>query len=578
MNKMSYERNFDLLNSKFKEMFVPTLFASIAGNFAILLDAFIISMFMGAINLSVIQSIEPLAQFINMVYWLIGFGGSILCTTARAEFKSKRSNELFTISIVGILIISIIITLLGILFPDAFLQILCSSEQLRPLVMEYFSLYIYSIPFQCYLVVLAYFIKTDDFINLQFKSYLIANVINVVLNVILIKYAGLGVGGAALATAIGYAVSAIYISSYFLSSKRTLKLVKFQISKTLGYMMEICKTGLSACSIPLYNTLRLLVLNALVFSLLGKVGLAAFNMCYNVLFLVGIFVFGTAQSLLPIIAVYFQEGDYTGVNYVSKRSLKLVIAFGLFFTALFVIYPQSILFLFSVNNPADIPIVMNAIRMFSLCILGYSINFLYIFYAQSVQYNKLANIITLLEGLILPIFFAYLFCYLWGADAFWISAVAAEFGTVLFIYVYSKYMTKKTKGEYSGFFLGKHPEEGRVMEYTLEGNVDDAVNLSREVQEFITDSRLSVLVSLAIEEIIVYIIDINKDKLDWIDVIIRDTDNSMMISIKNSGLGFNPENNENIQSYNIDMLKGISEKIDYSQILGLNNTVISIKK
>lgn len=578
MKRMAYERNFDLLNSKFREMFVPTLFASIAGNFAILLDAFIISLFMGAINLSVIQSIEPLAQFINMVYWLIGFGGSILCTTARAEFKSKQANELFTISIVSILIISIIITILGIIFPDAFLQILCSSDQLKPLVMEYFSLYLYSIPFQCYLVVLAYFIKTDDFINLQFKAYLTANVINVVFNVIFIKYFGLGVGGAALATTLGYAIAAIYISSYFLNARRTLQLVKFEVSKTLRYMIEICKTGFSACSIPLYNTLRLLVLNALVLGLLGEVGLAAFNMCYNVLFLVGIFVFGTAQSLLPIIAVYFQEGDYTGVNYVSKRSLKLVSAFGIFFTALFVIYPQSVLYLFSVNNPADIPVVMTAVRMFSLCILGYSINFLYIFYAQSVQYTKLANMITLLEGLVLPIFFAYLFCYLWGAEAFWISVVAAEFGTVLFIYLYSKYMTKKSNGEYSGFFLGKHEEEGRVMEYTLEGNIDDAVYLSREVQEFITDDRLSIFVSLAIEEIIVYIVDINKEKLDWIDVIIRDTEKSILISIKHSGLGFNPQNNDNVKSDNINMLTSISEKIDYSQILGLNNTAITIKK
>ena len=39
-----------------------------------------------------------------------------------------------------------------------------------------------------------------------------------------------------------------------------------------------------------------------------------------------------------------------------------------------------------------------------------------------------------------------------------------------------------------------------------------------------------------------------------------------------------PENNEEVKSDNIDMLKGISEKIDYSQILGLNNTVITIKK
>ena len=42
---MVYERNFDLLNGKFRELFFPTLFTSIAGNFAVLIDAFFISMF-----------------------------------------------------------------------------------------------------------------------------------------------------------------------------------------------------------------------------------------------------------------------------------------------------------------------------------------------------------------------------------------------------------------------------------------------------------------------------------------------------------------------------------------------------
>ncbi|MBQ6349403.1 MAG: hypothetical protein IJI42_00575 [Methanobrevibacter sp.] len=63
---MTYERRYNLLNSKFKELFFPTLLAAIAGNFAILADAFIISAFLGPMNLSVIQSIEPLAQFTNI--------------------------------------------------------------------------------------------------------------------------------------------------------------------------------------------------------------------------------------------------------------------------------------------------------------------------------------------------------------------------------------------------------------------------------------------------------------------------------------------------------------------------------
>ena len=138
-------------------------------------------------------------------------------------------------------------------------------------------------------------------------------------------------------------------------------------------------------------------------------------------------------------------------------------------------------------------------------------------------------------------------------------------------------MTKKTNGEYYGFFLNKRVEKERTFEYTLEGNPDDAVYLSRNVQEFITDSRLSVFVSLALEEIAIYILEINEEKPDWIDVIIRENDDHMVISIKHSGIGYNP-NNTDIESENIKMLTSISEKIDYSQILGLNNTVITIKK
>ena len=139
---MTHERNFRLLNKKFRELFFPTLLASIAGNFAILVDALIVSILLGSLNLSVIQSIEPIAQFLNMIYWLIGFGGSILATTARARFDKDQANSLFTISLISITVIGLIITVFGLLFPDFFTQILCNSNELRPLVKDYFLIFI----------------------------------------------------------------------------------------------------------------------------------------------------------------------------------------------------------------------------------------------------------------------------------------------------------------------------------------------------------------------------------------------------------------------------------------------------
>ncbi|MER2014356.1 MAG: MATE family efflux transporter [Methanobrevibacter sp.] len=575
---MTYERRYNLLNSKFKELFFPTLLAAIAGNFAILADAFIISAFLGPMNLSVIQSIEPLAQFINMIYWLIGFGGTILSTSAKANFEEKKANYIFTVSIVSILIISILIAVLGLLFSDGFLQILCNSSQLRPLVYEYYKYYLLTIPFLCYFVVLAYFIKTDNFVQLQFRAFLLANILNVVFDIVFIKYFNMGVGGAALGMAVAYIISVIYISTYFLSSKRTLKFIKINLSKSLSYMKEICKTGFSSSSIALYQSIKLIIINSIILGVFAHVGLVAFNMCCNTLLFVSIFIFGTAQSILPIVSVYYQEKDYNGVEYVARRSLKITVAFGIFFTLLFTIFPQTILCIFSVSNPSDVPTVLNAVRIFSLCLLAYSINFLYIFYLQAIQNIKLSNIVTLLNGLIFPVAFVYMFSILGNENEIWFAFLISELATLLFIYLYSKYLNKKTNGEYSGLFLKRHHDENeRMLEYTITASKNEAVYLSREVQEFLSDEKTSVFVSLAIEELLMYILDIN-DKLDWVDVIIRDNDKNTIISIKHSGIGYNPQADTDLKSDNIDMLRSISDNIEYSQILGLNNTVITINK
>ena len=62
-----------------------------------------------------------------------------------------------------------------------------------------------------------------------------------------------------------------------------------------------------------------------------------------------------------------------------------------------------------------------------------------------------------------------------------------------------------------------------------------------------------------------YIIDIN-DGLDWIDIIVREKDDSFLISIKDNGINFNPEN-----------INSSADDIDYSQILGFNITLLTVK-
>ena len=81
---------------------------------------------------------------------------------------------------------------------------------------------------------------------------------------------------------------------------------------------------------------------------------------------------------------------------------------------------------------------------------------------------------------------------------------------------------------------------------------------------------------MAIEDMVVQIININDEIVDLIDVIIKDNDDYILISIKYSRICIDITEDENMES-NIAILRNVSEKIDYSQILGLNNIIITIK-
>lgn len=572
-----YERNYKLLRSKFGEFFFPTLFTSMAGNICLFVDGLMVSFLLGASNLAPIQIVAPVITFVNLIYWMIGLGGSVLCSVSKAEFDDERSNSYFSVSIISLVSIGILITILGLLFSSNIAKFLCLSQhELISDVGSYFIALIIGMPFLCYMMSLSYFIRADGIPSLPFRAILVANIVNICFDVIYIKFFGMGISGAALATSTGYIVGSILISYYFIKKERTLEFIKLKVNSFFNFLKKILTSGFSSASTQLYLTLKLLVINFLIGLSIGKSGVVAFSICYNSLFILYIFLIGTAQTMSPIVSVYFKEEDYSGVNYVVKRSLKFVLASSLALSVLFIVYPQALLFLYSVKNPADVPVVLNALRIFAISYVGTAITFLYTFYSQAIQKNQLSTIISLLEGFVLPISAAIILSYPLGGNGIWISFAIAEALTILFIFCYSRYINKKTDGEYTGFFINKHNDDN-VFEHTISGNVEDAVNLARDVQNYLKDNKSAALVGLSIEEMLVNIINTN-ESVDTIDVIVRDNEDNILISIKDTGVEFNPViENEQLKFDNISVLNKIADKIDYSRVLGLNSTVITIK-
>ncbi|MCF0225938.1 MAG: hypothetical protein HUK28_01200 [Methanobrevibacter sp.] len=582
-----YKRKYDLISSKFKEFFLPTLFTSMAGNICLFIDKIMVSLLIGTSNFTAVQLVSPVITFTNLIYWMIGLGGSVLASVSKSEFNRKKANLYFTVSIISLVSIGILMMIFGLIFSDSIIHFLCSNNDLIPKVQAFYIIIILGLPFLCYMMSLSYFIRADGLPRLPFEAILLSNVVNIICDILFMSVFNMGVGGAALASVVGYILGSVYISIYFFKSERTFKIISpFKIKTTsfFNYLKKICISGFPSSSTQLFLTVNMFLINSLLIVVSGSSGVLAFGICWNCLYILYMFLIGSAQTMSPIVSVYNNEEDYSGVEYVVKKALKVSFSAAFILMAIFVIYPELLLMVYRVNNPADIPVVVNAIRLFSLSYLGTSVTFTYIFYAQAIENNKLSFIIACVQGFIVPIFGSYTLVNFIGINGIWISFILADIIVILFIFIYSKYLNKKTNGEYSGFFLIKNAKPDSVLDLTINGKVEEAVDLSKEVNEYLNKLKMkektSVIVSLAIEEMLVNIIEIN-EKIDTIDVLIKLQEKNILICIKDQGIEFNPtveiDAEVNCSFDRVSVLNKIADKIDYERVLGLNDTVITIK-
>ena len=112
------ERRYSFLKNKYNELLLPTLFMVMSEKICAVIDVIIIGFLLGSIQLSVVNLASPLTYITGIFYILFGQGGSLLALRAQSQLKHEKVNYYFTLSILGIVIVTIIYMLLIFLFVD----------------------------------------------------------------------------------------------------------------------------------------------------------------------------------------------------------------------------------------------------------------------------------------------------------------------------------------------------------------------------------------------------------------------------------------------------------------------------
>ncbi len=585
----SLKRSDILTNRIFKRYFLPTILMTMALSMGIIVDGIIVGNKLGSEALAIVNLSTPIVLGFNSIYVLMGVGGSILAAIAIGQRNGGNAISYFQQAVWMMLILSAIVVVFGLIFHTRIAGFIAGDTGLEAKLIPYIKILFLGAPLMIIVPGIACFIRTDNNPRLASIVLIVANVVNLIFDLIYLFVFNMGVEGAALATITGYGAGFLIVATYLLKEKVTFRIKKPEmISKTKA--LKIIAAGLPPALTTLFLFLKIFLINIIVINTLGKSGMAVFSVCLSCLAFVSMFISGAAQTISPIIGVLHGEQDQQGIKFTIFRTFKIVGLASLLLIALFEIFPSQVLQFFGIGTESELVLGVQAIRIFSLSLLGTAVNVVLMYYFQIIQQKKISMLIAVAQGFLLVVPLAFVFSKIWGGSGIWIAFGISEVCTLIIVFFQTRHIRRNSDVKLQGMLLFK-PETSAnaLLDVSIVDDVKNAAKLSEEVVQFCSahglNERTSMHVGLAVEELAVnsFLHGYSDRTKKVVDVRVSIGSSEVLISLKDDGVPFDPtnnivaENDPDFKSMGLNLVRNIASEVNYTRMLGLNSTIIKFQ-
>jgi putative MATE family efflux protein len=421
---------------------LPATIGILVMSLNMIVDTIFVGQWIGVLAIAAITVVLPIAFLISSIGMGIGIGGSSIISRALGAKDSKKAFLTFGNQVSLTVILAILFVIIGSVFSVPLLNLFGAKGDILPIASEYFGVIIYGVPFLAFAMMGNPTIRAEGKPKFAMYAMMIPAVLNVLLDILFIKFFDWGMWGAGLATSFSYASCGLYILYFFLSSKSELKIIPKNFNLDFKIVREILELG--GVSIVRQGAISILmiVLNYSLFKYGGEISIAIFGIVNRVMMFALSPVMGVSQGFLPV------AGYNIGANKNDrvKKTIKKAIAFGTILgTIIFIgilIFKQEIISIFTndktllTETPNAMFIVFLATPIITLQLIGSA-------YFQAAGKALPALFLTLLKQGIFLIPFAYFLPKYFGILGVWIAFPIADIlSTIITVLVLKREINK----------------------------------------------------------------------------------------------------------------------------------------
>ncbi len=436
----------DFLNGKIKNIHFKYLSAAFGSalitSIYSIVDMAMVGQYHGPDGAAALAVVAPVWNIIYSFGLLMGIGGSVLFSTIRgkADGQIRKSNEYFTASVIGSVILAVVIWLIIIFFDRHLLVFFGAQDNTLTLAREYVRPIKLAIPCFLFNQMLAAYLRNDKNPALATGAVLAGGIFNIFGDYFFVFTCDMGAFGAGLATAIGSAISFLAMLSHFFMKKNTLRLVRPE--GVLRKLKEITTTGFSTFFIDVAMGILTILFNRQIMVYLGTNALSIYGVIVNITTFVQCCAYSVGQAAQPIISTNFGAGKGSRIRETLKYALGTVAFFSIFWTGLCMLIPNSFIRLFMTPTAEVLEIAPGIFRSYCLAFMLLPFNVYSTYYFQALMKPKTAFIASVARGLVISGILIYILPAAFGGSTIWFAMPVTE----LIVAVYVIYeMMKYTK-------------------------------------------------------------------------------------------------------------------------------------
>ncbi|MFD3158096.1 MATE family efflux transporter [Haloimpatiens sp. FM7330] len=420
---------------EFMKYAVPSVIGMMVSALYVVVDGIFVGRGVGASALGSINVAVPMTTLLIAITMMITMGGAAVMSIKFGEGKEKEANNVFLQSILLIVVITGIVSIIGVIFPDQLGRMLGASDELLKGTSEYIRYYsLFGIGFSGSLALSA-FVRNDGNPNLAMISLIVGACTNITLDYIFIFIFGWGIAGAAVASGLGQLSSVFLLLTHFIKRKGKLKIYIPKIKKEDS--IRILKAGTPEFMVQISPAITIFAFNQVIIASIGEIGVAAYSIIsYISTVLIALFI-GISQGIQPLLSYNYGKGKYEKVDKVFKMGLKTNFGASIIIYVLLLIFGNDIISIFNENQQL-IKLTYDAMIIYAFSFIIASINIVNVTYYQSTERSKIGNIISSSRGMIFTIVFLIIIPHILGEIGIWISIVLAELCTLVVVIYFRK--------------------------------------------------------------------------------------------------------------------------------------------